>query len=127
MPDRNHTTASPFCLRLTQEERARLETEAAGMALGAYVRSRLFGEDAGPRRTRNRHPVKDHKALGQVLGELGASRLASNLNQLARAANSGSLPVTPETEAALRDACDAVAAIRADLMKALGLSPGTER
>ena len=28
----------PFSLRLTFEERARLEKEAAGMALGAYIR-----------------------------------------------------------------------------------------
>ncbi len=31
------------------------------------------------------------------MGKLGESRLASNINQLAKAANSGSLPVTPDT------------------------------
>ncbi|MGF1623944.1 MAG: plasmid mobilization relaxosome protein MobC [Alphaproteobacteria bacterium] len=38
-----------------------------------------------------------------MLGELGRSRIANNLNQLARAANSGSLPVTPETVQAKRE------------------------
>lgn len=88
----------PFSLRLTFEERAALEKAAAGMPLGAYIRSRLFDGRIPQRRTRGKFPVKDHAALGQVLGQLGKSRPANNLNQLARAANTGSLPVTPDTE-----------------------------
>lgn len=34
----------PFSLRLTFEERERLERDAAGMSLGAYIRSRLLSE-----------------------------------------------------------------------------------
>lgn len=91
----------PFSLRLTFEERARLERDAAGMSLGAYIRSRLFGDDPPPRRTRSKFPVKDKAALAKVLAALGASRLSQNLNQLARAVNIGAFPVTPETGAAL--------------------------
>lgn len=112
----------PFSLRLSFEERARLERAAAGIPIGAYIRARLFDGEIEPRRTRGKRPVKDQEALGRVLGELGRSRLANNLNQLAHAANSGSLPVTPETEDALREACADVRRIRADLVKALGLS-----
>jgi len=112
---------APFSLRLTFEERAALEQAAADMPLGAYIRSRILGEDARPRKTRNKRPVEDHQALGQVLGELGRSRIADNLNQLAHAANSGSLPVTPDTEAALMEACREVQALRAEVMRALGL------
>ena len=112
----------PFSLRLTFEERAALEKAAAGMPLGAYIRSRLFDGSTPPRRTRGRFPVKDHQALGKVLGELGRLRLANNLNQLARAANTGSLPVTPETETALKDACAEIRSMRAELMRALGLN-----
>lgn len=111
---------TPFSLRLTFEERAALEKKAAGMALGAYIRERLLGEDAAPRRTRGKFPVKDHQALGRVLATLGQSRLSSNLNQLARAANTGSLPVSPDTEEALQAACAEVAALRAELLRALG-------
>jgi hypothetical protein len=117
----------PFSLRLTFEERARLERDAVGMSLGAYIRLRLFGENAAPRKTRGRQPVKDHEALGRVLGALGGSRLSQNLNQLAKAVNTGSLPVTPETERDLREACASVALLRADLMRALGASAGGER
>ena len=94
------------------------------MALGEYIRSRLFGEDVSPRRTRGKSPVKDHEALARVLAALGASRLPSNLNQLARAANTGSLPVTPDTETALTEACETITAMRAELLQALGMEPG---
>lgn len=117
---------APFSLRLTFEERARLDRDAAGMTLGAYIRGRLFGETANPRKTRGRQPVKDHEALGRVLGALGGSRLSQNLNQPAKAVNTGSLPVTPETERDLSEACAAVALIRSELMRALGASTGGE-
>ena len=113
-----------FSLRLTAAERARLEDDAGGKALGAYIRERLFGGDAASRKRRGGAPVKDHEALGRVLGALGQSRLSSNLNQLARAVNTGSLPVTPETEAEIKEACRAVSALRDDLLRALGKSPG---
>ncbi|MDF3606222.1 hypothetical protein PE067_08800 [Paracoccus sp. DMF-8] len=114
----------PFSLRLTFVERARLERDAAGMSLGAYIRSRLFGDDVPPRRTRGKFPVKDQAALAKVLAALGASRLSQNLNQLARAVNIGALPVTPETDSELRDACRAVAELRDELLRALGKTPG---
>ena len=110
----------PFSLRLTYEERAILEAEAGGKPLGAYIREKILGEKASARTRRGNSPVKDKEALGRVMGALGASRLSANLNQLARAVNSGSLPVTPETEAELKDACKGVADMRADLLHALG-------
>jgi len=117
---------APFSLRLTFEERTALEKAAAGMTLSAYVRARLFGEDTPPRRTRGKAPVKDHRVLAQVLGALGASRLSSNLNQLARAANVGALPVTEETEQELKEACAAIQEMRAQLLTALGHAPEVE-
>jgi hypothetical protein len=96
MTDKRKTYPPPFSLRLTFEERAMLETAAAGMPVGAYIREKLFGPDASHRKTRGKAPVKDHQALARVLGALGGSRLASNLNQLAKAAHMGALPVSAE-------------------------------
>lgn len=110
----------PFSLRLSAEERARLEAAAAGMPLGSYIKAKLFNGDLSPRRTRGSAPVKDHAALAQVLGMLGNMRLASNLNQLALSANIGTLPLTPEVEEELALACAAVIAMRAELLRALG-------
>ena len=112
---------APFSLRLTFEQRARLEAEAVGMSLSAYIHWRLFDAASPPPRRRGKHPVKDHQALAQVLGLLGQSRLSSNLNQLARSANTGSLPVTPDTEAALMSAAADVQEIRRLLIEALNL------
>jgi len=118
----------PFSLRFTTAQRRALEARAGSLPLGEYIRGRLFSED--PRREparRHPRPVRDHKALAEVLAQLGASRLSSNLNQLARAANAGALPVTPETEEALQQACRDIASMKATLLTALGLKETADR
>jgi hypothetical protein len=113
----------PFSLRLTVEERAALEREAGRQPLGAYIRSKLLHNSEAPRRAR-RTPLADDKALAQLLGELGRARLANNLNQLAKAVHTGSLPVTPDTENAILTACQDVQLMRETLIAALGLGRG---
>ena len=116
----------PFSLRLTYEERTRLDAERGDKSLAAYIRERLFGNDVSPRKRRGNSPVGDKEALGRVMGALGHSRLSSNLNQLAKAVNTGSLPVMPETEAELKEACRDISDMRAALLVALGKLPGRE-
>ncbi len=110
----------PFSLRLSTEERDKLETAAAGMPLGPFIKAKLFNGDLSPRKTRGQAPVKDHAALARALGLLGNLRLANNLNQLAKSANMGALPMSPEVEEELMATCAAVLAVRMELMKALG-------
>jgi len=114
------TKPAPFAIRLSPEERAILERRAGNQPLSAYIRECALGSDV-----RKRRPVRaqrlDTALLSQVLSALGSSRLSSNLNQIAKAANIGTLPVTPDLEADLRKACDDVAAMRRDLVVALGL------
>ena len=124
--DKSKDRPPPFSLRLKFEERVQLEAEAAGMPLGAYVRSRLFDPNRPPSRRRRRSPVKDQQMLAQVLGKLGQSRLSSNLNQLARLANTGVLDVDPETEAALVRAANEIREMRQILIAALDLSEGPQ-
>lgn len=114
----------PFSIRFTFEERTRLDQERGNKSLAAYIRHRLFGKDAGFRRKPGNGPIKDAAALGRVLGALGASRLSSNINQLAKAVHLGTLPVTPETEAELVEACREIQEIRLDLLRALGKLAG---
>ena len=116
----------PFSLRLTYEERARLDAERGSKTLAAYIRERLFGVDAAPRKKRGNSPVQDKEALGRMAGALGQSRLSQNMNQLAKAVNSGSLPVTPETEAEIKEACREISEMRKELLAALGKVPGSE-
>lgn len=119
-PKRPAKREAPFSLRLSFEEKAALLKAANGVPLGAYIKAKLFDGDLAQVRRRNTNPVKDHEALGRVLGALGASRLSSNLNQLARSAHTGTLPVSPELEDDLRQACKDIEAMRAELMRALG-------
>ena len=114
---------APFAIRLSRDERARLEGEAKGAPLGSYIKAKVLGTTLPVRMRRTGLAVADREALAKVLALLGQSRLASNLNQLAHAANMGSLAVTPETEAELRSALADVHALRRLLMTALGLQP----
>lgn len=111
----------PVSVRFTEEERAELERMAGDLTLSAYIRSRCIGDEAEPHRTRGKRPIKDFEALGRVLGALGRSQLSNNLNQLARAANSGTLGFPHETQAAIEDAAQDIAFIRNELIQALGL------
>jgi hypothetical protein len=115
---------APFSLRLSQDERARLAMEAAGAPLGAYIKAKLLDgpPPVVPRQARaSGLPMRDRQAFAQALGLLGKSRLSSNLNQIARLANIGALPLNPEVEAELITALREVRSIRALLLAALGL------
>lgn len=113
---------APFSLRLSEDERARLLGEASGAPLGTYIKAKLLG-DAPLRTRRSGLAVEDRKALGQVLGVLGSTRIANNLNQLAHAANVGALPVSSALEAELVAVLAEVREVRRLLLVALGLKP----
>jgi len=115
---RSKAVSAPLSIRFTDDEKAILQRKAGTLPLGTYIKQVVLGADAKP--SRARHPVKDGEALGQLLGLLGKSRIANNLNQLAKAANLGALPVLKETEDDLREACAAVLQMRQLLLAALG-------
>jgi hypothetical protein len=112
---------APFSLRLSFEERVKLRHAAGDMPVASYIKSLLFADDAPVYRRRGKSPVKDHKALAEVLACLGASRIANNLNQLAKAANLGSLYFDRETKAQIAAACGDIKVMRQLLMGALGM------
>lgn len=114
------TRVAPFSLRLTADERAALEARAGTMPLGSYIKSLIFADNTPSYRKRKKSPVKDEKALADVLACLGSSRIANNLNQLAKAANLGNLYFDEETKRELIGACDDVRYMRALLLSALG-------
>lgn len=125
---RSHNTSSPrVTLRLTEDEMERLKRAATSVSLSAYIRDKLFGKDASLRKKRNRFPMRDQEALAQVLGKLGQSRIANNLNQIAYEANCGSLLMDEETENEIKLACARIAWIRVKLIEALGLKNGGKR
>jgi len=112
----------PFSIRLTQEERERLEVEAKGKPLSVYMRERLLGDASAPRKLR-RKPAADQAGLAKVLGMVGQSRLANNLNQIAKAAHIGVLVVSPALLEELENACRDIRIMRDALLAALGFPP----
>lgn len=116
--------SAPYSIRFDETERARLIRDAKGMSWAAHIRRMIFPDTDQPRmrQTRKRRaPELDHVQLAKVLGSLGQSRLSSNLNQIAKAVNMGALPVSPELEQELHEACRAIQQMRHDLIEALGI------
>lgn len=114
---------TPVSIRLTDEERTRLSAHAGERSLSDYIRERLFGGDAQPRR--EKPPAPAARDLAHILAKLGQSELGPSLREIARAARAGALPVSPELEETIRSACHATVQLRADLMQALGLKEGS--
>ena len=112
---------APLSLRLSHEERERLQDQAGGMALGAYIKSVVFDDQAPKYRRRRAAPAADQRLLAEVLARLGGSRTANNLNQIAKHLNQGTLIIDDEVAADLSRAVAEVAWIRVTLMQALGI------
>ena len=123
---RGKKRAAPFSLRLTFEERAKIEANAGDMPVGAYIRSLLLADDAPKYRKRRNVPDVDLELLAQVLACLGATRIANNLNQLARATNIGSFYFDEDTKRMIREACNYMRIMRQMLMRALGMADNNE-
>ena len=113
-------TPPPFSLRLTADERTELELRAGSKPLGQFIREQCLGKAAAPRKIKRRRARLDHASLAQALGLLGGSRLSSNMNQIAKAAHMGALPVTPDLAAELDGACADIRFMRQLLLRALG-------
>ncbi len=121
------STLSPFCVRLSADEREQLKVMAANLRVsqGAFIRSYVFGDIEAIKRTLNaKASTLDHEALSKLLLLLGESRIANNLNQLAMHANQGTLDLpSAEIEEQLNESYLAIQWMRKTLIKGLGLKP----
>jgi len=111
-------------LRLTEEEMEKLKHLSASVTVSAYIRKCLFGKQTAPRKIRLKAPVKDQEALAKVLGKLGESRIANNLNQMAYEANCGSLLLDEQTFNQIKETYEHVCSMRQHLLEALGVTGG---
>lgn len=115
-----HRNCPRVTLRFSEEDYARLKELADGIALATYIRAQVLSEDL-PRRKRRSTPTEDKQAVAQMLGLLGQSRIANNLNQLAYHANVGSLAMDDVARGQIDEAYEHILFMRNTLMKALGL------
>lgn len=118
----NASPKHPFSLRLTEEERQYLQRKAGNKPLGTYIRSQLL-DNTETRRKAVRTPSTDFALLGQVLGALGKSELASCLCMLVAATEQERLRLNAQESAALLALQTDVSEMRRVLISALGLKP----
>jgi hypothetical protein len=104
-------------VRFTADEFNEIAAKAdnSGLGFAAFLRAAALEGNAGPRA--QRRPPADHKALRQILGHVG--RIGNNVNQIARALNSGEEASLPDLQEALRAYLD----IRNAIFAALGKTP----
>ena len=121
---RGRQSTPRITLRLTADEMAKLKHLSANMTVSAYIRKCIFGKKEAPRKKRLKAPVKDHEALAKVLGKLGESRIANNLNQMAYEAHCGSLLLDQQTFNQIQEAYEHVCSMRLHLLDALGIAGG---
>ena len=114
---------APVSIRLTESEIEALTGLADGLPLSTYIKQVLFGKNALHRRAPVRLVAPDQKLLAQILARLGTYGRGPSLTRLANLAEHGAFYCDEHTLAQLRLACDDVAAIRADLMRALQKKP----
>jgi hypothetical protein len=100
-------------IRLTPDERTAIDESAqrAGLTAGSYARSILL---AAPTPRQVRRPPVERRELARLLGEVG--RVGNNLNQIARALNSGAEP----DDGALAEALAGLQPVRDAILAALG-------
>lgn len=110
-------------VRFSPEDYVRLQEMADGASLSVYLRAKVLEQKLPRRKRRSVASVADKQAIAQLLGLLGQSRIANNLNQLAYHANIGALPIDDETKSQIAEAYDNVIGMRQTLMKALGQTP----
>lgn len=114
---------SVVSLRLTADERQRLESFANGKPLSTFIRNQVLGEDATPRKPVRsvKRPACDEVAVARVLRKLGEARMLKELETLHWALEIGSVSLSKTSEMALQQACADIKTLRRDLMRALGL------
>jgi hypothetical protein len=116
----------PISIRFSFEEKARLVELAGSQPVSRFIRRKaLEGIGETPRRKQRKKrqkPAKSEKQMAHLLGVFMDSRIAGNLNQLAKQANSGSLNTSdPEIKKRLFEAFDHIADMRNVLYKELGI------
>ena len=117
----------PISFRVNEKERAELKRAAAGTSLSDHIRHCLFVNGKAKGAALYRSAIKDDAALAQVLGLLGRSHIANNLNQLAKLGHCGALMMDQETLDKIDEVYVHVVSMRSALIRALGLIDGGKR
>ncbi|MDH5721895.1 MAG: hypothetical protein OEY94_01055 [Alphaproteobacteria bacterium] len=108
---------APLSIRLSKEQRARLEEMAAGQSLNSYVKTVLFQGE----KKRIAQPIKDHEKLALALGLLGKMGTLSTLESLLEASEKEQVYMPTLLQGDIAQCCVDIRLIRCYLIKALGI------
>lgn len=114
----------PYSIRFTWEERDQLTLDAGKKSWATHIRECVFKDQVSKRR-KSQITNADIQAIARLSALLGKTRIPNNLNQLAKAANTGCLMTDDHTKAQLNEVCAHVAHIRQMLITALGVKDQT--
>ncbi|MCW0220179.1 MAG: hypothetical protein OJI67_17775 [Prosthecobacter sp.] len=119
MARRNDKYGLPFSMRLSPEERARLDVLAGDMPIAAYMRSRLF-DTPSPRHHKMRRYDVNQSLLKKLLRELGRQHISCRLHRIMNAIDDGEVEMDDKLELELRYLCSELRHLRRNIRKALG-------
>ncbi len=124
---KNRKRPVPISIRVTTGEKEQLQRAAGTLAISAYIRQKLFGDNVAKREIRylkkQRQPKIDTQEIARLLGTFGKSELARSILALSLAAQIGDLDVTPDVSDKLKQTCDDIHEIKVALIIALGIKP----
>lgn len=96
------------------------------MAIGEYIKWRIFHGSNPKRKVYNRRPIKDHVQLTKALDLLGGSHIPKHLGTIAKHLENSTLILTPDIEKGLIEALEDIHSIRNAIFKALGFKAGNK-
>ncbi|MFM9942972.1 MAG: hypothetical protein ACKVP7_26175 [Hyphomicrobiaceae bacterium] len=107
---------------LSPDQKSELVRRAGVRPISAYARDVLFpaNDNPAPRRASPRDREQEQLAAS-ILAQLGKGEAASSLREIARGVRLGTIVVTPETDAVLREAAANVNATAQAALRALGV------
>lgn len=118
----NTKPTSIVSVRLTDDEKTALKDMAGAKGLSTYLRDKaLNGVVGSARRIQRPKPGPNTQILSELLACLSRKGLSDNLRRIADAAERGALQFDPDASRNIATACDDIAAMRALLLKGLGL------
>lgn len=108
---------------LSPEQKSALARRAGARPISAYARDVLFpANDNAPPVPRRIRRDKGREALAaSVLAQLGKSEVANSLREIARGVQLGIIVLTPETDAAVREAAASVNSAAQAALRIMGV------
>ena len=107
---------------LTPEQKMDLLRRAGTKPVSCYARDLLFAANDNLKPARIRSRKSREVMAATILAQLGKGDVASSLREIARGVQLGIIGVTPETDAALREAAANVNSAAKAALRALGIN-----